>query len=50
MKEPFCDLEGSTLKKLLLPFRISAKEALDLYKKDPSVNIGHTVHMIQAMK
>ncbi len=50
MKKPFIDLQGNELKELLTPFRISAKEALELYQQDKSYKIGHTVHMIRATK
>ena len=48
MKKPFVELQGDQLKGLLAPFRISAREALELYQQDPSYKIGHTVHMISA--
>ncbi len=50
MEEPFIELRGDELKNLLGPYRISAKESLELYDKDPSYKIGHTVHMIRAIK
>lgn len=48
LKKPFIELPGHQLKELLVSFRISAKEALKLYRQDPSYNIGHVVHMIGA--
>ncbi len=50
MKRPFIELQGDKLKELLEPYRISANEALVLYQKDQSYKIGHTVHMIRAVK
>ncbi|MDO8661477.1 MAG: hypothetical protein Q7K43_06305, partial [Candidatus Woesearchaeota archaeon] len=46
--KPFIALTGCELKRLLEPYRISAHEALTLYKKDCFYRIGHTVHMIRA--
>lgn len=55
-KEPFADLDGITLKTLIEPFKVSAREALRIYEKsrrydkDTAINIGHTVHIIRARK
>lgn len=50
MKHPFIELNGEELKNLLKPYRISAKEALELYRQNPQYRVGHTVHMIRAIK
>jgi len=55
-KEPFVGLDGIALKSLIEQFKISARGALAIYEKsrryenDPSVNVGHTVHMLRARK
>lgn len=50
IQEPFCELNGVSLKNLLEPHRISAKEAFRLYKENPNFSIGHTLHMIRAIR
>ena len=50
IKQPFVGLEGDKLKELLTPYRISAKEALRLYEQNSNYAIGHTIHMIRAIK
>ena len=41
-------IKGNDLKRYLLPERITAKQSLRLYEKDPCYKIGHTIHMIRA--
>lgn len=49
IKKPYL-LNAERLKKLLFPFRITAHEALKLYRSDQNHRIGHVIHMIEATK
>ena len=49
IRNPFAGLSGDKLKDLLIPYRISAREALKLYEQNTNYAIGHTVHMIRAI-
>lgn len=48
IKNPTHKITGDEIKKLLLPYKISASEALLLYKK--GIKIGHTVHLFKGIK
>ena len=41
-------ISGIEIKKLLEPYKVSAGEALELYKK--GIKIGHTVHILRGIK
>lgn len=50
LKKPFTELNGEKLKQEIASYRINATEALRQYQKNPDVEIGHTVHMLGAVK
>ncbi|MBI2655247.1 hypothetical protein HYX06_02370 [Candidatus Woesearchaeota archaeon] len=49
IKNPFIERSSDELKDLLAPFRISAREALQLYEQNPNYVIGHMVNMVRAI-
>lgn len=50
MKPPYIGLAGQELKESLRPFLISGEEAYREYQKNPDFVVGHTVHMVRAIK
>jgi len=42
--DPTADIKGDALKEMLAPFKVSSKQALELFRK--GAKIGHTVHVL----
>ncbi|HIH43225.1 TPA: hypothetical protein HA246_06285 [Candidatus Woesearchaeota archaeon] len=50
LEEPFMDLNKEELKKIIEPYKITAKQAHEMYLKNNYAKIGHVVHIVRAMK
>ncbi len=50
LDEPFIDLYKEELRKIIEPYKITAKQAHEMYLKNNYTKIGHVVHMVRAVK
>lgn len=50
LDEPFIELDKEELRKIIEPYKITAKQAHKMYLRNNYAKIGHVVHMVRAVK
>lgn len=50
LEEPFIDIDKEELRKIIEPYKITAKQAHKMYLKNNYATIGHVVYIVRAVK
>ncbi len=50
LDEPFIELDKEELRKIIEPYKITAKQVHKMYLRNNYAKIGHVVHMVRAVK